>query len=213
MNLAVDRQAGEFSARLEFFDSLAERWDEQVATDSFMRRLRHAVAALEIGETETVLDLGCGTGNLAVVLAEHLSSRARILAADLSEGMLARARAKLPADPRVEWLHADAVALPVPAATVDRVVCLSTWPHFQEARRVAEELLRILRPDGLLHVLHLDGRETINDLHRGIGGAIGGDLLPSAAELGAFLARAGFEIRELYDEPDHYLVTAARPLE
>jgi demethylmenaquinone methyltransferase/2-methoxy-6-polyprenyl-1,4-benzoquinol methylase len=200
------------AARREFFDDLAARWDMEVATDSFMLRLREVVAGLDIGQAEVVLDLGCGTGNLTALLAESLSARARIVAADLSEGMLERAREKLPDEPRIEWVHADAAELPLPDGGIDRVICLSTWPHFAEPERIAGELHRILRPGGLFHVLHLDGRETINGIHRAIGGPVAEDLLPPAVELGALLVRAGFESREVRDEPDHYQVTVARRL-
>lgn len=199
------------SARRKFFDDLAARWDAEVATDSFMARLRQAVAGLGIGEAEAVLDLGCGTGNLTALLAESLSARARIVAADLSESMLERAREKVPDDPRLEWVRADATDLPLPDGGLDRIICLSTWPHFAEPERVAAELHRTLKPGGLLHVLHLDGRETINGIHQAIGGPVAGDLLPAAEELCALLERAKFECHEVRDEPEMYLVAALRP--
>jgi len=198
------------AARIEFFDRLADTWDDQVATPALLEKLRAAVAGLGIRPGAAVVDLGCGTGNLTALLAASVGGGGRVWAVDISARMLERARAKLPGAAHVEWVQADASTLPIPDGAVDVVVCLSVWPHFREPERVAAELYRILRPGGVAHVLHLDGREIINALHSGIGGVIARDLLPSAPELCAILRGAGFEIQVARDEPDHYLVSAAR---
>lgn len=198
------------AARVEFFDRLAGSWDEEVAGPAHLERLRAEVMALDLGGGETVLDLGCGTGNLTVLLAGRVGAAGRVWAVDISPAMLERAREKLGDNPRVEWVRADAGALPIPDESLDAAVCLSAWPHFRDPRGVAAELHRILRPGGVLHILHLDGRETINELHRGIGGAVVGDLLPPAEELKLLLEEVGFEGVAVRDEPDSYRVTVVR---
>jgi ubiquinone/menaquinone biosynthesis C-methylase UbiE len=199
------------AARRRFFDAMAAQWDARVATHAFMARLHAAVDTLGIGGSETVLDLGCGTGNLTCVLAGRLHDNASIMAVDISTAMLDIARNKLPGDGRVRWVQADALSLPLDDAVLDRVICFSTWPHFSDAAAVAAELLRVLRPGGVLHVLHVDGRDTINRIHGDAGAAVARDALPPATTLAALLAAAGFVPRLLRDESDHYLVTVARP--
>lgn len=196
-------------ARREFFDHVAAEWDERIATPAFLLRLRAAVEALEVRAGELVLDLGCGTGNLTRILAERRPGR--VLAIDFSAAMLGRARRKLAGMPGVEWVQADARALPVGAATIDRAICFSAWPHFAEHPQVAAELHRVLRPGCLLHVLHVDGRATINRIHGDAGGAVAHDALRPAAELAALLAGAGFEARAQVDTDERYLVSAVRP--
>ncbi|MCZ7438595.1 class I SAM-dependent methyltransferase [Micromonospora sp. WMMC241] len=61
----------------------------------------------ELG-ARTVLDVGCGTGSLAVLLARHGRT---VVGVDPAEASLDVARAKDGAD-RVRWLHGDATALP-----------------------------------------------------------------------------------------------------
>lgn len=195
-------------SRQTFFDSIAGDWDARVATESFLQRLRAEVDALDISPAETLLDLGCGTGNLTAELLRRLSAHGRVLAVDFSQAMLDLASAKVGADPRVTWLHADVSAMPVPAAGADRVICFSAWPHFPEPANVARELARVLRPGGMLHVLHGDGREVINGIHGAAGGVIAHDLLPPAQELAGLLQQSGFRTEHLRDDDDGYLVTA-----
>ncbi len=193
-----------------FFDDMATEWDARVATPSFMQRLSEAVEDLGLERDEHVLDLGCGTGNLTRALLERLSPRGRVTAVDFSEAMLAVARGKID-DGRVEWLNADARDLPLPEAAVDRVICFSAWPHFTEHPRVAAGLLRVTRPGGMLHVVHIDGRETINQVHRDAGAAVARHALREAAALSALFASVGFDEVAAVDTAEDYRVTVRRP--
>jgi SAM-dependent methyltransferase len=74
----------------------------------------------ELG-AERVLDVGCGTGCLAVLLAD---SGREVVGVDPAEASLAIARAKDPAG-RIRWVHADATG--VPAVDADLAVLTGTW--------------------------------------------------------------------------------------
>src|SRR5829696_2457690 len=65
-----------------------------------------AVARLELRGDETVLDAGCGTGQVTATLLERLP-RGRVVALDGSAQMLAAARERFAGDPRVTFVHAD----------------------------------------------------------------------------------------------------------
>src|SRR5215212_10061486 len=65
-----------------------------------------AVARLELRGDETVLDAGCGTGQVTATLLERLP-RGRIVALDGSRQMLEVARERFAGDPRVSYVHAD----------------------------------------------------------------------------------------------------------
>lgn len=196
--------------RTEFFDRIAGGWDARVASDAFLARLNDAVDGLDLPAEGTVVDLGCGTGNLTRLLAGRLPDAVRIVAADFSAGMLDQARAKLDGVRPVEWLHADAAALPLEDAETDVVICFSAWPHFPDPRAVAQELHRVLRPGGVLYILHVDGRDTINRIHHHAGGAVAQDMLPPAPLLAELLDECGYATLTLTDEPDRYLVAVRR---
>ncbi len=192
--------------RRAYFDDLAARWDSFTDGAKVQGTLAGVVRGYGLRTDEHVVDLGCGTGNLTHVLCAALGDAARITAVDLAPAMITMAQRRLP-DPRVRWLVADAASLPLPGRSVDRVICFSAWPHFPAPERVAKELGRVLRPGGQLHVLHIDGRDKINAIHTGVGGAIRHDLLPPAADMGHLLERAGYVVIEQIDTQDTYRVS------
>lgn len=200
--------AGE-DARRAYFDSIADRWDGWEDLPALEARLASGLEDLGIGPDEAVLDAGCGTGNLTLALLARLSEAGRVVAVDFSARMVGEARCKV-RDRRADWLVADIRRLPVPAASFDRVICFSVWPHIDDHDAAAAEIGRVLRPAGRLHVWHLSSRASINAIHAGAGGAIGRDILPPARETAELLSRRGFRPETVIDGDDDYLVTAVR---
>ena len=101
-------------------------------------RLAQALAALPLGKT---LDVACGTG----FLTRHL--RGEVVGLDQSESMLDQARRQAP---RADYVQGDALSLPFPDASFDRVFAAHFYGHLErserdvflaEARRVARELV------------------------------------------------------------------------
>ena len=94
-----------------------------------------------------VLEVGCGTGKNTVWLAEHAQS---LIALDLSAGMLARARERVPAA-HVRFVQTDvSTAWPVPDATIDVVVGNLVLEHIVNLSPIYSEAARVLRPGGRL---------------------------------------------------------------
>lgn len=56
-------------------------------------------------------------------------------------------------------------AVPLLDGYVDAVICFSAFPHFSDKEAAACEFYRLLKPGGAAYVLHIDGREKLNDLH------------------------------------------------
>jgi ubiquinone/menaquinone biosynthesis C-methylase UbiE len=192
-----------------WFDRRAADWDTLMPLERIHPALRLGLEELGVRPDERVLDLGCGTGVMTGVLLERLGPRGAVEAVDLAPAMLERARAKHP-DRRVRFHQAEASEVPLPPESVDRILCYAAWPHFEDPDGVARELHRLLRPGGSLHVWHLDGRATIDHIHRQAGGPVGRHRLEPAARLAARLGRAGFTVTECRDEPDCYRVSAVR---
>jgi predicted TPR repeat methyltransferase len=143
--------------------------------------LEHRPALAEGAALGPVLDLGCGTGLMAVVLSDL--ALAPMTGVDLSEGMLAEARAKN--------LYAELVQADLERFLVDRV---TTWPLVLAADvfcyfGVLDAVMRLvharLEPGGLLMF-------TVEELD---------EALPGAAERGWRLGRQGrFSHRRAYVE-------------
>ena len=92
-----------------------------------------------------LLDVGTGTGDLAVMLRAEGAARGiglQIVGSDLSPALLAEHRARFDAA-----VAADVTALPVRAAAADVVTCSQLLHHFEgaEARQVIAELHRVAR--------------------------------------------------------------------
>lgn len=101
-----------------------------------------------------VLDVGCGTGTLAVaIMAAHPA--AEVLGIDLDAWVLDRGREKARrAGVEVRFERASAMALPYPDGSFDRVVSSMMLHHLarEEKRMALTEALRVLAPGGELHV-------------------------------------------------------------
>lgn len=144
----------------EMFDSIAPAYDFMnramtMGVDRLWRR--RAVDAVAAATPARVLDIATGTGDVAIALARRLPE-ARITGVDLSEGMIAVGRRKVAAaglEGRVELLQGDSMALELPDASVDAITVAYGVRNFEHLLQGYREMMRVLRPGGLLCVLEL----------------------------------------------------------
>ena len=101
------------------------------------------------GVQGNVLDVACGTGDMAVSLVERGCT---VTGVDISEEMLAIARQKAP---MVTFMIADAEHLPFPDASFDAVTCAFGVRNFVHLEQGLNEMLRVLKPGGQLVILEL----------------------------------------------------------
>ncbi len=95
-----------------------------------------------------VLETAAGTGVLTRALATHLPAHVRIVATDLNQPMLDRAKSQQASDPRIEWRQADALQLPFDDARFDVVVCQFGAMFFPDKVQGYKEARRVLKPVG-----------------------------------------------------------------
>ena len=195
--------------KVAFFNSIAEKWDGWEDLETLADKFSTAFARWKLGPDETIVDVGCGTGNLTTALLKVLSPNGKVVAVDIAPAMIEQARMKNP-DARVAWHVADAGRLPIPSASCDRIFCYSVWPHFDDFEAVLAEFGRVLRPGGKVHVWHLASREFINSIHAEASEAVRDDILHPANETASLFERCGYSILENEEDEDHYLVTARR---
>jgi trans-aconitate 2-methyltransferase len=111
-----------------------------------------AVARLDLHGDETVLDAGCGTGQVTSTLLARLP-RGRVVALDGSRQMLEAARERFAGDPRVTLVHADLeAALPLEPGSVDAIVSTSTFHWVRDHDALFRHLAAVLKPGGQLVV-------------------------------------------------------------
>ncbi len=95
---------------------------------------------------ETVLDVPCGTGELAQRLLVEWPDL-RIAGIDISKGMLARAKKK-DVDNRVRWVEADVTEIPKIGQGFDCVICANSFHYFQTPSKALSAIHQALRPGG-----------------------------------------------------------------
>jgi ubiquinone/menaquinone biosynthesis C-methylase UbiE len=139
---------GLFDLWSRFYDApLVQRLTYRPEQDAVLGWLRRARPA-------RILDVGCGTGQLAARIARvrdegRTSWRPEVVGCDFSRGMLRRAAAR---SRRVHWVQGDAGGLPFADSRFDAVVSTEAFHWFPDPPRALAEMRRVLVPGGRAHV-------------------------------------------------------------
>jgi demethylmenaquinone methyltransferase/2-methoxy-6-polyprenyl-1,4-benzoquinol methylase len=133
------------------FDRIAPVYDamNRVMTAGLDRRWRRATVRSVVQSDNDVLDVACGTGDLA---AEAARAGGRVTGLDFSPEMLVRARRK---EPSVEWVQGDMLALPFADASFDAATCGFGVRNASDLDLALRELARVLRPGGRVGILEI----------------------------------------------------------
>lgn len=154
---ASDQQSSARAVR-EMFTAIAPHYDLLNHVLSFnidrlwWRRTARVFAHILSRPGARVLDLCCGTGDMAFALLRQAGkSRPRILGADFSHAMLQRAKSK--SDAGLRWVEADALRLPFPDESFDLVTSAFGFRNLANYDAGLREIRRILRPGGECGIL------------------------------------------------------------
>lgn len=111
------------------------------------------VGLLRLTGAETVVDFGAGTGVYSLPVAASLP-RGRLLAVDEQPELLDRLRGKLAAGrvANVEPVASIGAHVPLADAIADRMLAVNVIHHIYDEPAVLTEIVRLLRPGGLLVV-------------------------------------------------------------
>lgn len=135
------------------FDRIAPRYDLMNRLLTFRLDQRWRATAIRLAGVEsrdTVVDLGCGTGDMCVLAA---GAGARVIGVDFAARMLATAlQRRVPA----RLVRADAEALPLASGSASVVTSAFALRNFVTIERVLAEAARVLIPGGRLALLEVD---------------------------------------------------------
>jgi ubiquinone/menaquinone biosynthesis C-methylase UbiE len=103
---------------------------------------------LHLSEGTRVLDIACGNGRIGV----HLRRRGiRYIGVDLALASLRKGQNRTVAmGSPLDLAQSDVAQLPFPAQSMDTVICLTAFEHFEQDDCVLDEVYRVLRPGGML---------------------------------------------------------------
>ena len=169
------------------FAGIAGRYDlaNRVLSGGVDRSWRRKVmaAAGKPGEGATVVDVACGTGDLALLLARR---GARVVGVDFTFEMVALAPEKewAGAGP-MAWVQGDGLELPLATDSADVATIAFGLRNVADRRRCIREMARVVRPGGRVLVLEfsMPRQDAFGRLYRAylehvlprIGGALSGD--------------------------------------
>jgi SAM-dependent methyltransferase len=184
------RQAGPDRS---FFDLWSRFYDIPLVQRAAYWPIHDAVVgALAVRPPRRLLDLGCGTGQLADRLQRELRG-ARVTGCDFSAGMLAQAR---PRNRRVRWVRGDAQRLPFADGSFDAVTTTEAFHWFPNRRRALAECFRVLSPNGRLLIAVASPPLSAFARLATAGSRLVGQPFrwPTAAEMRALIEGAGFRV-------------------
>jgi ubiquinone/menaquinone biosynthesis C-methylase UbiE len=146
-------------------DRLMPLYDPLCRLLRISRLHRPLVDQADIRPGQRVLEIGCGTGNLALLVG-RLHPGAEVVGLDPDPKALARARRK--AERRslaVRFDHGFAQELPYADASFDRVLSALMFHHLgpDERERALREVRRVLQPGGSLHLVDFGGARERSD--------------------------------------------------
>jgi SAM-dependent methyltransferase len=204
-------RAGEAGYPKDWLDSLPERVAGAYCGCGY------ALEDVDLSDVRVAVDLGCGAGLDARLLAGILPEDARVVALDLAPSMLERAREA--AGPALSFVAADMEQLPLADVSADLVLANASFNLVVDKHTAFSEAARILRPGGRLVARDLvrDGPLPVEIAQNSaawntsLGGVLEQD------DLHAALCTAGFaEVRISHHQPFSVVaavrVEAVRPI-
>lgn len=108
----------------------------------------------QVTSGQHILDIGTGTGHLAIAAAQIVGMEGRVLGVDIASGMLEQAKSKVEALKlnNIEFHLADAEALDFPANSFDRVLCANTFPWIAAKEASLRLWYQFLKPGGRIGI-------------------------------------------------------------
>jgi demethylmenaquinone methyltransferase / 2-methoxy-6-polyprenyl-1,4-benzoquinol methylase len=192
-------------AARELFAPIAESYDRYARLFSFGQDGRwraYLVSRLEAAAGDTIADVACGTGSVAVELVRRYGCT--VVGLDQSAEMIAAGRGRVAAaglSDRITLLHARAEALPFAAASFDGLTFTYLLRYVDDPEATLGELARVVRPGGRIaslefHVPRAPPARLSWEIYTRVGlPALGRAVSRGWGEVGRFL---GPSIRDFY---------------
>ncbi|HEU4478538.1 MAG TPA: class I SAM-dependent methyltransferase [Pyrinomonadaceae bacterium] len=193
--------------RVEF-----NEWAREGKGDSMERGHRpvgeQAIARMNVSREAMVLDVGCGSGWAARLIAEQ-ANKGHVIGIDVSDEMVRVAREQSSSVANVEFQVASAEKLPFPNNTFTHAFSMESLYYYADIGKAVSEIGRVLKPGGLF-ITVVDLYKENPPTHQWIETLKVPVQLLGIEDYGSLLAQAGFEnIRDerLFDPrpvPDDY---------
>ena len=139
----------------EFYDQLSPTYYRDTFEDvsnltAIARRVRTQTVLdmlkRHVPQASVVADLGCGPGQFAEPILE---THDRYIGLDISQEMFARTAQHLSGNPRASFMVGSIENIPLPADSVDGVICIGVLEYLQSNGKALREIHRVLKKGGV----------------------------------------------------------------
>jgi ArsR family transcriptional regulator len=178
-----------------YFGRIAGEWDD-IRTQLYGSGFTQIGLLALVSPDWVVADLGCGTGNAAELLSQHVRT---VIAVDQSQPMLDAASKRLEFCGNIDFRLGTLEDLPLSDGTVNASTCVLVLHHLDDPEQAIGEMHRVLRRGGVALIIemlphtHDDYLHTMGHTHLGF----------DPKELGAMCTRAGFTSARAVTLPNH----------
>ena len=142
---------------LGHYGSPPQQKDFLAAKSDFVHEMVRWGGLDKLSPNTTVLDVGCGIGGSSRILAKEYGFA--VTGITISPGQVKRAQALTPEGVSAQFRVDDAMALSFPDASFDVVWSIEAGPHMPDKAVFARELMRVLKPGGVLVVADWNQRD------------------------------------------------------
>ena len=184
----------ERGAQRWFFDAWSYIYDLPLVQRATYRPVHNAVLrALQAARRQRVLDIGCGTGQLASRIEQEFPE-AHVVGCDFSAGMLRRAASRLG---HVHWVRGDAGRLPFQDGAFEAIVSTEAFHWFPDQDAALAACFRVLDPGGQLLLALVNTPTALVSEVMYVGSRLVGEPFywPTMRELRGRVAAAGFQVQ------------------
>ena len=146
-------------AVIEAFTELAPSYEKTLDAEvrqmwgiSYRQFVDQFIATIPIQDGNDILDVATGTGVIPLRIAQRVSSQCRIVGLDITPAMLGYAQSAVQAaglSSLIRTVCASGMAMPFGEGVFDVVTC-GLGMHHMDGERLAQEMRRVLRPNGWL---------------------------------------------------------------
>jgi demethylmenaquinone methyltransferase/2-methoxy-6-polyprenyl-1,4-benzoquinol methylase len=187
--------------KAEYFNSLAEGWDERVGNNhERAQKIKDIFSMIDLNPGDKVLDVGCGNGVLLRFIEEKITESGRITAIDPAQAMINRAIKLYGKYSNIEYVTGFIEDAILPRQFV-AVICYAVLPHVDDIKTALLKIHGLIKKSGKLYIFHPAATDELNEFHSTLNAPVRHDMLPGESELRKLLSDAGFTVKVYIDEP------------
>jgi ubiquinone/menaquinone biosynthesis C-methylase UbiE len=188
----------------EFFNSVADKWDEIAIHDS--EKMEEILRVSKIKAGDTVIDVGTGTGTLLKLVKEKIGDNGYVVALDISDKMISCAKKKCGLE-KIKYVVFDYLKYQ-PEESIDVIIAYSCFPHFDRKEFIKKSKSLLEEKRGKLVIAHGSSRKNVNDTHEQLQNELNTNQLPEVSVLADEMKNIGFKILSTRDDEEYYYIVA-----